>query len=308
MSMTIGGKQVASITIGGKTVSTIGIGGKIVEIASTPAFQDYFYLQAVNAGSTVSMQNYSNTPSIEYSTDGTNWTSWDYSAITLANVGDKVYFKGNNSSGLNNGIASYSKFVMTGKLKGGGNINSLLSTSDERPSIPNTCYYKLFYGCTALTKAPSMPSLTVGSDAYYEMYRGSGLTSTPDLPATTLGDHCYYGMFRECTSLTTAMTNLPATTLATYCYSNMFRGCTALTEAPALKAPSLESGSYECMFYGCSVLAKIKVYATSWVESRAENWVVNVRGDQGSFYKKSAVNIPTSASGIPTNWTVYNTL
>ena len=60
----------------------------------------------------------------------------------------------------------------------------------------------MFYGCTSLTSAPS-------------------------LPATTLADGCYAGMFSNCTSLTSAP-SLPATTLAEYCYNGMFYNCNKL--------------------------------------------------------------------------------
>ena len=70
----------------------------------------------------------------------------------------------------------------------------------------------MFYGCTSLTAAPS-------------------------LPATTLANSCYYYMFRGCTSLTAAP-SLPATTLANYCYSSMFYGCTKI------KLSTTSSGTY----------------------------------------------------------------
>ena len=62
----------------------------------------------------------------------------------------------------------------------------------------------MFYSCTSLTKAPT-------------------------LPATALANGCYSYMFTGCTNLTQA-TALSATTIADYCYSKMFYGCSKFSD------------------------------------------------------------------------------
>ena len=133
-----------------------------------------------------------NVVDMKYSTDGTNWNNWTHTDVTendsttytfntiSLNEGDKVYFKGDNSTGLgyttsNTGNA---RFVLNGNLGASGNVMSLLYDDDfqEYNSVPNNGLSSLFTGCASLTTAP-------------------------ELPATTLGNWCYSRMFQGCTSL-----------------------------------------------------------------------------------------------------------
>ena len=61
----------------------------------------------------------------------------------------------------------------------------------------------------------------------------SELATAPTLPATTLADGCYMTMFMDCTSLATAPV-LPATTLKNNCYALMFMNCTSLNSITML--------------------------------------------------------------------------
>ena len=203
---------------------------------------DYLCFTAEEAGSTIAMA-VNGTPTkgqaFEYSTDGTNWSVFTpgTTTITLANVGDKVYFRGDNTT-VSESSSVYYKFVMSGKIAASGNIMSLLDKTCQSTTIANNfCYYYMFYGCTSLTTVPT-------------------------LPATTLADYCYDSMFRGCTSLTTVPT-LPATTLASFCYNYMFNGCTSLQvysssgtgHTKAWRIPTSGSASYYTsqskMFYNC---------------------------------------------------------
>ena len=203
---------------------------------------DYLCFTAEKAGSTVAMA-VNGTPTkgqaFEYSTDGTNWSVFTpgTTTITLANTGDKVYFRGDNTT-VSESLYIYYKFVMSGKIAASGNIMSLLDKTCQSTTISNNyCYYRMFYNCTSLTTAPA-------------------------LPATTLADYCYNYMFRGCTSLTTAPA-LPATTLASYCYDSMFYGCKSLqvysssgighTEAWRIPTSGSASSytSQSQMFYNC---------------------------------------------------------
>lgn len=113
------------------------------------------------------------------------------------------------------------------------------------------CSYGMFYNCTALIKAPELPSTKLSEYCYEGMFvRCISLTEAPKLPATELADSCYARMFEDCTSLVNAP-ELPATELADRCYTRMFSGCTSLTKAPQLPATTLASSCYSFMFYGC---------------------------------------------------------
>ena len=213
---------------------------------------------ALEDNSTIALNNEGgNAPNVEYSLDGINWTTWSYSAITLEK-NQKVYMRGENTRFSVDGPGyMYSNFIMTGKIAASGNIMSLI-TIDEFANttiIPNgSCFYRLFYNCTNLTKAPELPATTLAYCCYGQMFAGcTSLTEVPELPASTLATSCYIYMFYGCTSLTETP-KLPATTLIGGCYNSMFYGCTSLTEAPELPATILASNCYENMFSGCTSL------------------------------------------------------
>ena len=226
---------------------------------------DYLCFTAEEAGSTVAMA-VEGTPTkgqaFETSTNRTNWSVFTpgTTTITLANAGDKVYFRGNNTT-VSESYSIYYNFVMSGKIAASGNIMSLLDTTCKSTTISNNyCYSSMFYGCTSLTTAPALPATNLANDCYSSMFADcASLTTASALPATTLADYCYSNMFAGCTSLTTAP-ELPATTLADNCCSNMFYGCTSLTTAPELPATTLASSCYSYMFFDCS---KLKVNTTS---------------------------------------------
>ena len=210
--------------------------------------------EAKEAGATVTYTLNSTKP-IQYSTDGTTWT--DYSdAITLANVGDKVSFRGNNTTYY----TINAKFTCTADCYIYGNIMSLVSSTGYATaiSLSEKAFYGMFSGNTHIKNHPSnelvLPATTLAKYCYTEMFKGcTGLTSSPSLPAATLADYCYEGMFRDCTGLTGAP-ELLSTVMKLKCYRYMFYGCTSLTSAPELPATTLADYSYEGMFQYCSGL------------------------------------------------------
>lgn len=172
-----------------------------------PIMPDYLCFTAEEANSTVKLQKsgFPSIPTLETSTDGSTWTNFTpgKTTITLASVGDKVYFRiPRKTSRFSSSAMDYAYFEMTGKIAASGNVMSLVDPSCEETILSRFCFFKLFNGCTSLTAAP-------------------------ELPATTLELCCYTDMFSGCTSLTEAP-ELPATTLSTNCYTNMFNGCSKL--------------------------------------------------------------------------------
>ena len=226
---------------------------------------------------------------LEYSTDTSTWSTWDgTTTLSSATSGSKnvLYLRGTGNTVITGKNYNY-RWVLTGSdIACIGNIENLLDYATvesgthptmttycyafmfyqctsliQAPSLPATtlskgCYDGMFDGCTSLTQAPSLPSTTLVSYCYNYMFSGcTNLTQAPDLPATTLTPYCYSNMFYKCTSLTQAPA-LPATTLASSCYFNMFRYCTNLTKAPALPATTLASECYSTMFYKCTSLTQ----------------------------------------------------
>lgn len=164
---------------------------------------------------------------IKYSSDGENWTQWDYANETLnLPAGETLYFKGNNPNGFSGQSGSNSTFQLNnGNVSGHGNIQSLLYDDNftNNNTIPsNYCYCLMFQGCTSLTTAQNLilPATTLTEGCYSAMFMNStSLTTAPELPATTLVSVCYGGMFNGCTNLNyikAMFTSIPDTTLAAW--------------------------------------------------------------------------------------------
>lgn len=282
-----------TLVLGKHTLQIVARAGNYIDSDKSDSIEfevppDYLCFTAEEAGSTVAMA-VNGTPTkgqaFEYSTDGTNWSVFTpgTTTITLANAGDKVYFRGDNTT-VSESYRNYYRFVMSGKIAASGNIMSLLDTACKSTTISNTyCYYDIFKGCTSLTTAPALPATTLATYCYYYMFDGcTSLTTAPALPATTLASSCYTAMFYNCTSLTTAPA-LHATTLAGYCYSTMFNGCTSLTTAPALPATTLKDGCYTSMFNGCTSL---QVYSSSGT-GHTKAWRIPTSGSASSYTSQS---------------------
>ena len=223
--------------------------------------------EAVDAGATIALKcNGDNlkTSTFQTSTDKVNWTDYTYATnITLANAGDKVYFKAkdDNTSIIRN-YSNYLQFTTTQaakKVNVSGNVMSLLAPEfSQMKSVVSYCFYKLFYNCKNISNCRSLtlPATTLADLCYHSMFSDcTSLTQAPALPVTTLAYHCYQRMFYRCSSLTQAPT-LPATTLADSCYDSMFQGCTSLTQAPALPVTTLAGACYDSMFRGCTSLTQ----------------------------------------------------
>ena len=252
-----------------------------------PAFDDIakpLMFRATQDGSVVLTAKGSPTGDFQTSRDGGNtWEDYTLGTSITLNTSDGVSFRAKNNRTSGQSSSNYFYFTMSGKIEASHNVMSLYSTNDFATdnSAIRSAFYKLFMGCTSLTKAPV-------------------------LPATTLVERCYSNMFRGCTLLTKAP-ELPATTLAQYCYLNMFNGCTSLTKSPELPATTLASNCYSSMFSGCSSLNEVRCqmpssYSSSDIPTYTDTWLSKV-SSTGTFYTNADANWPSGASGIPEGWT-----
>ena len=250
--------------------------------------------------------NSSVTKTIEYKLNNGDWvsiTATTAGVVINVNTGDKIRFRGSNTSYSDN-ASSYSTFgSSTASFEVEGNIMSLINstnfatltalqsnytfnglfngctglTSAENLVLPATtlaegCYYSMFTNCAKLTTAPKeLPSDTLTTNCYAQMFWNcTSLTKVPKLSATKLATYCYSSMFAGCKSLIT-VPELPATTLATNCYYNMFKNCTSLTTAPALPATTLANSCYRDMFYNCSNLTAAPELPATTLEYQCYN-------------------------------------
>ena len=275
--MNFGTIQVANIFVGSLNAIEAYFGNEKVWGKSEPAIGDWLCFTAEEAGSTVAMKSGGfsvQTVSLEYSTDGNNWSPFvvGTTTVTLANIGDKMYMRATSAgnTGMGSSLVKYNIFVMTGKIAASGNVDTLLDQNGNA-TLTEYCYAHLFDGCTSLTSAPELPATTLANNCYYYMFSGcESLTQAPELPVTTLANNCYDGMFRFCTSLTTAP-ELPATTLAVNCYRSMFYNCSSLTTAPELPVTTLANNCYEGMFSYCTSLTQAPVLPATTLATRCYN-------------------------------------
>lgn len=237
-------------------------------------------------------------PDIKYSIDKINWQNLAKDTdITLENVGDKVYFKGNNPNGVSCvSDEAYMKFVFSnGSISASGNINSLLDDGDGSTitTIPNDyCFFALFYNNPNITTPPDLPATTLTTGCYsYIFGYCTSLTEAPALPATNLASYCYQSMFYGCSSITSLPT-LPATTIPDYAYNQMFRG-TSITSTPNYSFVSVGQHGIEQMFRECTSL------------TTAGNLYVDTIGDSGCMQIYLNCTALTTAGTINSNYFGY---
>ncbi len=194
---------------------------------------------------------------LQYSTDTTNWTTWDGTTTLNAVQSDgqyRLYLRGSNNTILTG--EAYGKFwELTGsEISCDGDIETLRGYDGNVPAMGGSCYRYLFSGCTALVKAPEFSATVLATNCYqYTFQNCTSLTEVSDFPSATLASSSCGSMFSGCSALT-APPALPSTALANNCYNYMFQNCTSLTSLPALPATTTADLCYFCMFDGCTSL------------------------------------------------------
>lgn len=224
---------------------------------------------AEGGGVTVKFNIRSGMHTIQYSTNGSSWSTYTSNSDVNLSVGEKVYFRAESNQTANtaqafsnqDGELLKSTFVFTstsnGKVSASGNIMSLYGPDCPNLKLPVLAFAYLFEGCSLLTAAPALPATSLSSSCYSCMFMGcSSLTVAPALPALQFDSDaygCYLAMFSECSSMTEAPA-LPATVLCEDCYNQMFENCTSLKTLPELPARTLQKRCYRDMFKGCTSL------------------------------------------------------
>ena len=130
---------------------------------------------AEEANSTITMSAVDSAPTVYLETSSTgedgSWSDFTVGSttITLANIGDKVYFRAKQDNNVfATSAMKYNKFVMTGKIAASGNLNTLLKADGSVADLSgrNYCYCYMFRDCTSLTQAPELPATTLATRCY----------------------------------------------------------------------------------------------------------------------------------------------
>lgn len=245
MGINLGSSPIADIKMGETQVDKAYLGSELVWQKSSPV-PEIKALKFVSEG--VQTLGVDNTglggvinPVFEYSTDGTNWSSWDITTTLSFGNGTDLYIRGMNTQLSAN--TTYTQFVFStnSPVYCSGNVMHLYDYTQDLLTFPNLQFglKNLFYNATPLVTPPSLPATTLASSAYENMfYNCYNLVKAPALPSLTMTENCYKQMFRNCTSLV-EIPALPATTLASNCYRSMFDYCTKI------KVSETQSSEYQ---------------------------------------------------------------
>ena len=212
-------------------------------------------IQALRDDTKVTFKNQA-ADKVQYSTNGSDWTNIAANSngvVTLSKAGDKVYFKGANTSyypGDNVPAISFDKACYVY-----GDIMSLA----KDVTLGDFAFMNLFYGNTNLRSHP---------------------TKRIALTSTTLTKKCYESMFSGCTGMLKGPEfAIPSTYPSTGmdekdCYANMFSGCSSLNYVEYL-------GAYEndCFSNWLSGVAASGTFVTS--STNKSVWETNQKNSSG---------------------------
>ncbi|MDR0667631.1 MAG: leucine-rich repeat protein [Prevotellaceae bacterium] len=252
----------------------------------------------------------------DISVDGSPLTTYEGSSSPVATVDLGTFSAGTHTVRIFKSAGAPTNWIRGLSFYAAIKLGSYLELTKVEGVFPNVplvanCYYNMFYGCENLTSVGRdlLPATTMADSCYMNMFsKCTALVKVPELPATALATSCYESMFSECENITRVLSFvlfLPATVLANRCYYRMFYKCIGLINVPDLPATSQVTSCYTEMFSGCTSLQSIRVGATEWSITSAQNWVKDVPTG-GTFTKPNRTTIPTGVSGIPSGWTVVN--
>ena len=214
---------------------------------------------------------------MEYSTNLSDWRSWNGSEISIDEAGS-IYLRGSGNSMLtglwedcdspesDEKLSNEMRWVFEtddgGSVRVSGDMRDLLNYEDydSIENLKDGCFRSLFDGAKALSDASALQLVVPSSKSVYRnMFRGcEHLTSAPSLDFNALTEYCYSGMFEGCSSLEETQV-LKSTELAEGCYFRMYKDCRSLDRISVLPADVLAENCYGRMFEGCSLL---KVYSS----------------------------------------------
>lgn len=274
--------------------------------------------------------------SFEYSLDrGGSWESLGDKTVKFG--GETIlYVRGKSSYGTATSDVEYLtfKFGTEASVECRGDIRTLIDyTQPESVETSDASFRYLFYECTVLTVAPTLPLAKFADYAYEFLFGGClNLVEGPEeLPAPTLTEGCYsdmfyncqkllrapvikakttakdccYNMFKQCKSITKAPELLPSE-MSENCYAHMFEGCDKLTTVPPLRAAVVKNYCYGGLFIDCPQLKEVVMLATS-IDNfvSLSSWLYNTKTN-GTLYvaNETMKSNESITDNLPEGWKI----
>ena len=177
---------------------------------------------------------------IEYSTNTTNWSTWDGSTISSAanNGTHYLYMRGTGNTVISS--ADNGWYLDGSGISCDGDIRMLLDYADpENAVMAEGCFSHLFETNDSLIKAPDFLSTVVPRNAYNSAFLACSSLVTPGkIAATSIGLQGCSQMFMNCAALS-ALPEIKATSIGTYGMLRMFAGCSLI------KLSETQTGEYQ---------------------------------------------------------------
>lgn len=281
------------------------------------ADSEYFRLTNVSSsiGELTFDQGWGTMNTLEYSTDGVNWTIYDWNGMPViyVNPSANVYVRGSymNRSGNDAMVKFNQDYTIGGNYMSLVDYSTMGSATTLYGSIENC-----FKGQTHLVSAADLNFgnvTTLDNSALYGCFQDcTGLTTPPDMSGiTTLNDQAMSDTFSGCSSLTTPPDLSNVTNGGWSSLGMTFYNCTSLTAGVDLSSMTTVNTSASLMedtYSGCSNLATVTAPNTQDLnETFLYGWLSNAGADVTGT---KTVRVPTGAtittdsdSGIPTGWT-----
>ena len=252
-------KEVDKIIYRGNDTYTKVYQGDTLEYQKKIDYLSFTALENSSVGTSIT-GTVSPKPNVEYSKDKTNW--FDLTTTTVAlNAGETIYIRGNNPNSFSIDANNYLKFTMTGNIKAGGSIATLINQTGYNSTIPTNAYFLgLFKDCSGLKNVDNLLLMdaTGKNNCYAYFFVKTGLSTVPDnlIENCGLSEQMFNSCFRECSSLTKAPRLPKGSIIPKECFANMFNRCSVLTDISNIDLSFDEIGEGGClqMFYYCSVL------------------------------------------------------
>ena len=232
--------------------------------------------------------------SLQYSTNGINWNSYQFTeildendnvigydgeTITLHNIGDYVIIRANNDNynlhpngGWNNWYPSvdseylsptgWYQFVFGGSVSASGNIQSLATKTNTYDKAHIGMFYRLFKDCTQMASAPYIGAKRIENRCYEEMFYGCTNIGSIEIESnlySQISSHEFDSMCEGCSSLTD-FNDITIKSVANgygkSVFKRMFYGCSSLSRVPNIKTEysTVGNDAYVEIFHGCSAI------------------------------------------------------